>query len=564
MRGDPRMMGGVGNGGDIVNIDLEKHPATGSRGVIVTNHPLGSAAGAEMLAGGGNAIDAAIAALFALTVVEPMMVGIFGAGMANVRREDGSHWFINNYAIAPAAATPDMYRTVADTWPDYQKTVDDENDIGPLAVGVPGSLAGWCETLDQCGRLSLEDVLQPAIRFATHGFRATAYLSGIVRAVASSMSRFPETSKIYVPDGKPIREGDLVVQAEYAETLKSISKFGPNFLYQGELGVSAVDYLQRIGGIMTVADLQNYQTVEDAVVSGSYRGHKVIGPPPPSAGGIQVIEMLNVLEGFDLGSMKFGSADSIHVIAETLKLGFEDRKQYTGDPAFVDVPVAMLTSTEYADKRRREIDMRQARIVPDAAGGESPHTTHVTAADADGNVIATTQTIHAPFGSKVTVPGTGVLLNNTMNIFDPHPGFANSIAPGKRMTSSMSPLIVMRGGQPWFALGLPGATRIFPSALQAVINMIDHGMDPQTAVEAPRIWTQGQDLEVEQGFNQSTLGDVGRRGHKLKEVRVIGGGMGMIVFDGNAMTGASCWRADGTPIAVSGGMARLGSRFDVR
>ena len=274
--------------------------------------------------------------------------------------------------------------------------------------------------------------------------------------------------------------------------------------------------------------------------------------------------MLNILEGFDLASMGFGSVDSIHVIAETLKLGFEDRKQYTGDPAFVDVPVTMLTSTAYADKRRQEIDMRRARSVTDTASGESPHTTHVTAADADGNVIATTQTIHAPFGSKVMVPGTGMLLNNTMNIFDPHPGFANSIAPGKRMTSSMSPLIVMTGDEPWFALGLPGATRIFPSAMQAVINVIDHGMDPQTAVEAPRIWTQGQELEIEQGFEQSVLRGIERRGHALNEVRLIGGGMGMVVFKGGTMTGSSCWRADGTPIAVSGGMARLGSRFDVR
>ncbi|MCH2336420.1 MAG: gamma-glutamyltransferase [Pseudomonadales bacterium] len=547
-----------------MNIDLDKRPAIGSRGVIVTNHPLGSAAGAEMLAAGGNAIDAAIAALFALTVVEPMMVGIFGAGMANVRRDDGSHWFINNYAVAPAAATPEMYRTVSNTWPDYQKTRDDENDVGPLAVGVPGSLAGWCETLDRCGRLSLEDVLRPAIGFAANGFRATAYLSGIVRAVAPSMSRFPETSKIYLPDGNPIREGDLVVQRDYAETLKNIAKFGPNFLYQGELGASTVDYLQSIGGIITAADLKNYGTVIDTVVSGSYRGYRVIGPPPPSAGGVQVIEMLNILEGFDLASMGFGSVDSIHVIAETLKLGFEDRKQYTGDPAFVDVPVTMLTSTAYADKRRQEIDMRRARSVTDTASGESPHTTHVTAADADGNVIATTQTIHAPFGSKVMVPGTGMLLNNTMNIFDPHPGFANSIAPGKRMTSSMSPLIVMTGDEPWFALGLPGATRIFPSAMQAVINVIDHGMDPQTAVEAPRIWTQGQELEIEQGFEQSVLRGIERRGHALNEVRLIGGGMGMVVFKGGTMTGSSCWRADGTPIAVSGGMARLGSRFDVR
>lgn len=542
---------------------LDKRPAVGSRGMIVTNHPLGSAAGAEMLAGGGNAIDAAVSALFALTVVEPMMVGIFGAGIANMRLADGQRVHVNNYAVAPAAASADMYQTLSNTWPDYQKVAGGANDVGPLAIGVPGSLKGWCETLERFGRLSLDDVLQPAIRYAGRGFRATRYLSAIVERAAPNMKRFPETSKTFMPGGQPLKEGDLMVQAEYAATLRLLSSQGPHLLYDGELGSLAVDYLQRNQGLITIEDLKNYRTVWSDPIVGTYRGHEVVGPPPPSAGGVQVTEMLNILEDYDVREMGFGSADSIHLLAEVMKIAFEDRKQYTGDPAFVDVPVAMLISKDYARRRGGDIDMAKARAVENPATGESNHTTHVTAADADGNVIATTQTIHGVFGSKVTIPGTGVLMNNTMNIFDPHPGLANSIAPGKRMTSSMSPTIVFKDGRPEFALGLPGAVRIFPSAMQAIVNVIDHGMSPQEAVEAPRVWTLGEQLDVEAGVPEEIRAELGRRGHRVQEVRIVGGGMGMIMFEDGAMTGASCWRADGTPIGVSGGMARTGSRFDV-
>lgn len=541
----------------------EKRPAVGSRGMIVTNHPLGSAAGAEMLAAGGNAIDAAIAALFALTVVEPMMVGIFGAGIANIALADGTRAHVNNYAVAPAGASAQMYETLSDTWPDYQKVANEANDVGPLAVGVPGSLMGWCETLERYGSLSLDDVLQPAIRYADRGFRATPYLCGIVARMAEKMRRFPETAKTFLPSGDLLHEGERVVQAEYAATLRLLAKEGPGLLYHGALGVQAVDYLQRSGGMVTADDLARYATVWSQPVCGTYRGYEIVGPPPPSAGGVQVIEMLNLLEPYDVGAMGFGGVDGIHVLAEVMKIAFEDRKQYTGDPAFVDVPVEMLISKDYAQDRGRGIDMAKAAIAATSPSAESNDTTHVTAADADGNVIATTQTIHGLFGSKATIPGTGVLMNNTMNIFDPHPGLANSIAPGKRMTSSMAPTIVFEGGRAKFALGLPGAVRIFPSALQAIVNVVDHGMGAQEAVEAPRVWTRGEELELESTIERSVRSGLERRGHRVQEVRVVGGGMGMIMFEDAAMTGAACWRADGTPIGVSGGMARRGSRFDV-
>jgi gamma-glutamyltranspeptidase/glutathione hydrolase len=539
----------------------EKISAVGSRGMVVTNHPLGSAAGAEILAAGGNAIDAAVGSLFALTVVEPMMVGIFGAGMSTLRLADGSHGFLNNYTVAPAAATPDMYEPLSDTWPDYQQVARRENDVGVLAVGVPGTLKGWCETLERWGTFSLTDVLQAAIRYARRGYRATGYLSEIIHNCQADLARFPETAKTWLPGGSPLAAGALVRQPDYADALELIARTGPGALYGGELGAAAVEYILREGGIVTLEDLSGYRTAPADVVRGSYRGFDIVGPPPPTAGGVHVIEMLNMLEHFDVASMGFGTADGIHLLAEVIKTGFEDRRRYMGDPAFVDVPVARLIDKDYAERRAAEINMNRPRDVQTAWLPESATTTHMAAADGDGNMIAATHTIHSVFGCKATVPGTGMLLNNTMNIFDPHPGMANSIAPGKRVTSSMSPIIVERDGQPWFCVGLVGGIRIFPSALQAIVNVIDHGMTPQEAVEAPRLWTLGEELELEPGFPEQVVADLAHRGHRIKPQAVVGAGAGMIQLSEGIMTGASCWRADGTPVGIAGGMARPGLRF---
>ncbi|NKC11790.1 MAG: gamma-glutamyltransferase [Gammaproteobacteria bacterium] len=570
------------------HFEVEKQPATGVRGMVVTNHPLGSAAGAQMLAGGGNAIDAAIAALFALTVVEPMMVGIFGAGMSTIRLANGEHHFINNYATAPATATPDMYRPIADTWPDYQVVEGRENEVGALAIGVPGTLKGWCEALNAYGSLSLDDVLQPAIRYARRGYRATQYLHELISKEAADIALFEDTARLYLPGGRPLAPGARVVQSDYASTLETLAQEGPELLYGGALGQAAADHIQATGGLITTSDLAAFSTVHTQPVRGTYRGHDIIGPAPPSAGGVHIVQMLNVIEAFDVRGMGFGTTQGIHLLAETLKIGFEDRRIHTGDPAFVEVPVAMLTSKEYAEEKRHLIDMQSAREVDTgysntarsntarsnmapsnaapsnmAHGAETPHTTTLTTADADGNIVAATHTLHSAFGSKVMVPGTGMLLNNTMNIFDPHPGLANSVAPGKRMTSSMSPVIVERDGKPVFALGSVGGTRIFPSVFQAIVNIIDHGMSPQEAVEAPRLWTLGEEVELEAGMHDDVLAALKSRGHRLAPLNIIGGGMGMIHFGGQCMTGASCWRADGTPIGIGGGMARPGIRFAV-
>ncbi len=615
----------------------EKRPAVGSRGMVVTNHPLASAAGAEMLLSGGNAVDAAVAALFALTVVEPMMVGVLGGGVAHIRLADGRHVVLDDLSTAPAAAHGAMYETVSDTLPDYRRTVGRANEVGPLAVAVPGALAGWCRALEDFGVLSIEDVTAPAIRLAARGFTATPYLADCVADLAPDLSRDPGLSARFLPGGAPLRAGHRVMQPEYAETLRIIARAGAGALHGGPLGDALADTMSRTGGLVRREDLAAYRVIERAPVCGTYRGFEILGPPPPASSGVHVVQMLNLLEGFDVGAMGFGALDALHLLAEAMKIAFADRAVATADPAFVDVPVARLTDKDYAAQRRRLIDPARTRRwepgvfgadpgsapepmaggptdsrpsahheaihapsgsesvrpagrdgspasgarpgldppdAPDipgaaarsgaagAAGGESGCTTHVTVADAEGNVVATTQTLNGLFGACVQIPGTGMIANNYMFNFDPHPGRALSVEPGKRVFTSMAPMMVRRGGRLLHALGLPGGLRIFPSALQALVNLLDHGMSLQEAVEAPRIWTEGGVVEMEEGFSAEAASALAARGHEVARVPRIGGGMNAIAFgDDGTLTGAACWRADGTPVGIAGGLARAGVRF---
>jgi gamma-glutamyltranspeptidase/glutathione hydrolase len=531
--------------------------------MVVTNHPLGSIAGAQMLATGGNAIDAAIASLFALSVVEPAMVGPFGAGFANVLLASGESVVIDNYATSPAAAEPGMFTPVSDEWPWYMNAEDRANQLGYLSIATPGNLRAWTELLEGWGRLDLATVMQPAISFAENGFPATGYLVETIAKNAPDIAMFPATAEIFLPDGRIPDTGQLIVRRDYAESLKAIAGKGPDVMYTGALGAAIVDDVQRNGGILTMEDLADYRTIRREVVRGSYRGYEVLAVPPTSAGGAHIIQMLNILEEYDIGAMGFGSPDSVHLMAEAMRIAFADRFEHMGDPDTSYVPVEWLTSKSYAAERRAEISMERAGDysagIP--AGAEGAHTTHLTTADADGNVVAMTQTINDTFGSKVTVPGTGVLLNNNMSLFDPHPGRKNSVAPNKRPLSSMSPTIITLDGKPFLALGTPGAKWIFPSVLQAIVNVIDHGMSIQEAVEAPRIWTQGQELELEKPFPAEVFDELARRGHTMCTAPRIAGGMNGITFDNGTgvMEGGGCWRADGTAIGLGGGDARPGS-----
>ena len=542
----------------------EKRPALASKGMVVTNHPVASAAGAEMLLAGGNAIDAAIAALFTLTVVEPMMVGPLGGGVAHLRLADGRHIVLDGLSTAPAAARPDMYRTLSDTLPDYQETEGRANAVGVLAMAVPGALAGWCKALTEHGTLPLDEVLRPAIRAAAEGFRVTAYLTGAISDAAADLARDPGLAATFLPGGAPPVAGTLLRQPVLAESLRLIAQQGPAALYGGELGRALAAHMAASGGLIGAGDLEGYEVVEREPVIGHYRGFEVLAPPPPSSSGVHMTQMLNLLEGFDLAELGSGSAETVHLLAEALKMAFADRAVATADPAFVKVPVERLTSKGYAAERRALLRRDTAQDwVPGIPPAESANTTHVTVADAGGNIVATTQTINSLFGARFSIPGTGLIANNYMFNFDPHAGTALSVAPGKRVFTSMAPTIVRRDGRPAFALGLPGGLRIFGSAMQAVINLIDHGMALQDAVEAPRIWTNGHTLELEPTIAAEVDGKLAALGHRVQRVKHIGGGMGAIRFHADGMLeGAACWRADGTPVGISGGLARPNVRFD--
>jgi gamma-glutamyltranspeptidase / glutathione hydrolase len=545
----------------------EKQSAVGSRGMVVTNHPLASAAGSEMLLRGGNAIDAAIAALFALTVVEPMMVGVLGGGLSHIRLADGRHLVLDALSTAPAAARDSMYEVVANQTlkglASDRETKGRANTIGPLAVAVPGALAGWCEALARFGTLSLAEVIAPAIRLAEYGFTASDYFADCVSDCAADLATDPGLATLFLPDGSPVKAGAKIVQADYAASLKLIATDGRAALYSGQLGQAFTAHMAQSGGIISATDLTDYRVVERDVVRGTYRGFEILGPPPPSSAGVHIVQMLNLLELYDIGGMGFGSPQAVHLLAEVLKIAFADRAIATADPDFIPVPVKRLTSKAYADERRLAIDMSKTQSwKAGISQHESANTTHVTVADAFGNVVSSTQTINGLFGACVQIPGTGMLANNYMYNFDPNPGKTLSIAPGKRVFTSMAPMMALQQGELAFALGLPGGLRIFPSALQALVNLIDHGMTLQEAVEAPRIWTEGGALEMEPDFPDAIAQALQLKGHSISRVRRIAGGMGAIAFHRDGMmTGAACWRADGTPVALSGGNARAGVRF---
>ncbi|GGC65761.1 gamma-glutamyltransferase [Siccirubricoccus deserti] len=556
----------------------EKRPATGSRGMVVTNHPLASAAGTEMLAAGGNAVDAAVAALFALTVVEPMMVGLLGGGMMHLRLPDGTHTVLDGLSTVPAAGTPGMFTPVSQAWPAALETVGRANAVGATAVATPGNLLAWCEALRRFGSLPLEAVMQPAIRLAARGFPATPYLAACAAEAAADLAQDAGIAALFLPGGMPLKPGARVVMGAAAETLATIARDGPGALHGGPVGAAVATEVTKRGGILAEADLRDFALLERAPVRGSYRGFEVVGPPPPSSGGVHVIQMLNILEGFDLGALGFGTAESAHLIAEALKIAFADRNAATADPAFVRVPVEQLLSPGYAAELRAAVDPARAQSwtagvgLPHArpgtagmgpvAAGESPNTTHLTVADAEGRIVCATHTINSLFGARFLVPEVGLIPNNYMALFDPRPGHALSIAPGKRVTTSQAPLIALRDGRPFAALGLPGGLRIFGSAMQALIGLIDHGMSLQEAVEAPRIWTQGLALEVEQGIATAVREALGAMGHAVQLLPHVAGGMcGIRFHDDGTLEGAACWRADGTPMGVGGGLARSGVRF---
>ncbi|MGI8478060.1 MAG: gamma-glutamyltransferase [Thermomicrobiales bacterium] len=541
-----------------------KHPVTASRGVVTANHPEAGAAAVEMLAMGGNAVDAAVAALFSLSVVEPMMVSPHGSGFFVIRDgPSGRVATIDNYAVVPGAARPDMFRLIPGSL--ENETEDGANDAGYLAVGVPGNLAGWAGAAGRFGTLPLTELVAPAVRQARRGFTVGPYLAQCIELEQAQLARFPASAAVFLPGGKPAPVGGRIVRSDYAETLERMGRYGAAELTDGETAHAVAADMAANGGLLTLDDGRAYRLFDREPVRGAYRGFDLVAMGPVSSGGLHIVQMLNILGGFDLRASGFGTVETIHLLAEALKIAFADRARFVADPATRDVPVDWLTSPAYAAERRAEIVANGDRAGDFAAGlgggGESGSTTHVNVVDADGTMVSATQTLNGLFGSRATVPGTGMLLNNTMRLMDPVPGRTNSIAPGKRILSSMSPTLLLKEGRPWLAIGTPGGHRIFAAVMQGIVNLIDHGMGVQEAVEAPRVWTMGPVLELEDAFDDlaALVAGLERRGHRVQVVPKIAGGMSAIQVDAESglLHGASCWRADGAPIGLSGGPARL-------
>ncbi|MDP3175438.1 MAG: gamma-glutamyltransferase [Phenylobacterium sp.] len=541
-----------------------KQPVLASRAVASTNHPVASTVALSMIANGGSAADAAIAAAFALTIVEPMMVGPLGGGYIVHRSAEGVFTAIDNYAAGPARAAPDMYPLEPEKGPLAVR--DRLNEVGRLAAGVPGNLKGWLALHAAKGRLPLAEVLAPAIAYAENGFTASAYTVECITASAEDLAGDPDAARIYLPGGVPPKPGDRIVNAEAAATFRLIQREGADALYHGAIGEALVRDHAAKGGLITQADLDAYEVRTPPPIVGTYRGYEIVGTPPSSGGGLLNQLGLNILENFDVAALGFGTARYWHLLTEVLKIMYADRARYLGDPEHVSFPQAFLLDKDYAAKRAKDINLDRASSFTAgefADWRESKNTTHLTVMLADGETVTMTQTLNNLFGSCVMVPGTGLMQNNNMTLFDPRPNLPNSPAPGKRMLTATAATVVQKDGKPVMALGTPGGLRIFPTVLQGMINVLDHGMTLQESVDAPRIWCAGGALEVEPGVPQSVCHELTAMGHTIARSERIAGGMNGVQVDATTglLHGAACWRADGSPAGLSGGPATPGNLF---
>jgi len=513
-------------------------PAVGTRGMVVSAERHATEAGLATLRAGGNAVDAAVATAFALGVAEPYHSGIGGGGFLLIHLANGETIALDARETAPAAARPDLF--VA------QGVAEDASRNGPLAVATPGLLAGLALALERWGTKPLAEVMAPAIALAERGFPIGLRHARVLEAwrAMGLAERFPETAAIQAP-APGLAPGWRLVQPDLARTLRLIARQGPDAFYRGPLARAIADEVRKRGGLLSAEDLAAYQPRLREPLRGSYRGRTVVSFPPPSSGGVALLEALNVLEGFELAPLGAGSSASIHRIAEAMKLAFADRAAYLGDPDFVAVPVGPLVSKEYAARlRARLLPPRWRRAPwtwgrdevaidvtgpgldpwPPAAGG----TTHLSVTDAAGNAVAITQTVNLLFGSGITVPGTGIVLNDEMDDFSVAPGRPNAfglvdtrgnnaVAGGKRPLSSMTPTIVLEDGRVRMVTGSPGGPRIISTTLLTIVNVFDFGMDVSEAVSAPRFHHQWipDELSVEPAIPADVLDGLRRRGHRV-------------------------------------------------
>ncbi len=514
---------------------IEKSEATASHGMVTADNPLAAEAGLEILKAGGNAVDAAVAAAFAVGVAEPFTSGIGGVAAMVIRRADGRTTVVDGSATAPQSSREDMYELLPGGerigmygWP---ATKDNASNVGYRAVGVPGTVACLCLALERHGTMDRATVMHPAIALAQDGFEVDWYTALAIGAYADRLWPYPDSRRIfYRPSGAPLRPttgfepADRLVQSELAATLRTIAEGGADALYRGPIAAAIVADMRENGGLITAEEMGDYQARELAPLEASYRGDRIL-TTPGGTGAITVVETLNLLEGFDLRAMPSNAA-RLHLIAEAQRRAFVDRFALLADPAFVgDDAFEALASKEFAAERRRSIDPNRAdptagpaamalwAAVRAAAPGD--HTTHVCVVDRDRMAVSLTSTLGQGFGSGVVAKGTGIVLADVMTWFDPRPGGVNSIAPGKRILWAVAPMVIVRDGEPTFVLGAPGGRKIMSAVAQCVVRLVDDDDGPQAAVNRPRVHCEGETTQVDARVGRAALDELEAMGHVL-------------------------------------------------
>ena len=537
-------------------------PVGGQNGMVVTGEPLASQVGLDVLKNGGNAVDAAVAIGFAQAVTLPKAGNIGGGGfMVIYLAKTGETITIDFRETAPAKAHRDLF---------LNKDGDvDENlsRYSHLSAGVPGTVSGLAFALKKYGTQPLSKTLAPAIRLAEKGFTVSPRFARDLSSRKNRFQKWPASAKAFLkPDGSVYQFGERFTQPDLANTLKSIQKNGPDAFYKGDIADLIVREMEQHNGLITQADLAAYQPVIREPMSGTYRDYDILSMPPPSSGGIHIVQILNILEGFDLKTHGHNSAATLHRMAEAMKYAYADRSKYLGDPDFVNIPIQGLTSKQYAEKLRQQITLDRPTPSTDIGPGrppgyESGETTHYSVIDKHGNAVAVTYTINFSYGSGIVVDGAGFLLNNEMDDFSSKPGVpnaygliggeANAIEPNKRMLSSMSPTIVLKNGKPILITGSPGGSRIITTTLQIILNVIDHGMNIQEAVNAVRIHHQWlpDELRVEPGLSPDTIHLLKNMGHTVAIKATMGSAASILINqETNMYYGASDPRREGLAI----------------
>ena len=527
------------------------HPVRARSGMVASVDAAATNVGVEMLRQGGNAVDAAVAVGYALAVTHPQAGNLGGGGFMLLRLKDGRTAAIDFREMAPAGASRDMFLDAQGN-PDGKKSLTSH-----LASGTPGTVAGFSLALEKYGTMPLNKVIQPAIRLAWDGFIVNDALADDLKTYGSEVLPNHENSKaIFWKDGEPLKKGDRLVQSDLAKSLTLIAEHGPDAFYKGAIADQIADEMKKNGGLITKADLAAYRAVERTPVSGDYRGYQVYSMPPPSSGGIHIIEILNILSQFDMHKYGFGSADAMQLMAEAEKRAYADRSEYLGDPDFVKVPWQALTSKAYAKSLAAGIDLNKATPSSDIRPGklapyESNQTTHFSVVDKDGNAVAVTYTLNTTFGTGIVAGNTGILMNNEMDDFSAKPGVpnvyglvggeANAVGPKKRPLSSMSPTIVVKDGKTWLVTGSPGGSRIITTVLQMVVNTIDFGMNVAEATNAPRFHHQWlpDELRVEKGFSPDTLKLLTQKGQNVVVKPAMGSTQSIMVGPDGTLYGAS-------------------------